>query len=285
MRPSPTQGARWIDVGRVAPLDFHATYTGLAYAQTRGAAPIVVCGRPGPHVSLGQSQTLAEVEASVDVPVIRRALGGGAVWVDENQLSYAIVAPLALAPPRHDDWHRWALAPAVATFASFGLAVEQVDEDLWLRGKKIAGSGAATLGVSAVVASSFLMRFPRQAFADAMAAPSTAYRERVRHGLSAAMTDWESEAPPPTFAVLSTAFAREVEREFGWNVEASLPTREETAAIADWRAELAEPIERGDLRRVRDGIKLNARLSVVADGDGARLVCGGGAKVSSKGRK
>jgi lipoate-protein ligase A len=268
--------ARWIDLGSVAPLDFHSIYTGLAYAQRDQARPIVVCGLAGAHVSLGQSQTLAEVDDALGVPVVRRALGGGAVWVDEDQVSYAIVAPLRLAPALHEDWYRWALAPAVATFASFGLAVEQVGEDLWLRGRKIAGSGAATLGRSAVVASSFLLRFPRDAFAAAMAAPSANYRDRVREGLAAAMTDWESEAPRPQLEALDAAFRRSVESAFGWRVAASTPTAEEAAAIADWRAELGEPIERGNARRVPDGIKLNARLSVVAAEDGgARLIRGG----------
>lgn len=268
--------ARWIDLRRVAPIDFHAAYTGLAWAQREGAAPIVVCSRVGAHVSLGQSQTLAEVDPRIRVPVIRRALGGGAVWVDEHQLSYAIVAPLAIAPSRHPDWYRWALAPAIATFAAFGLAVEQVGEDLWLGGRKIAGSGAATLGRAAVVASSFLIRFPRDAFAEAMAAPSARYRERVREGLAEAMTDWASEARPPRMEALSEAFARSFEETLGWRVEASIPTAEEEDAIAEWRAELQEPIERGDARRVPDGIKLNARLSVVAAAaDGARLLRAG----------
>jgi lipoate-protein ligase A len=267
--------ARLIDLGRVAPLEFHSAYTGLAYAQRDGAAPIVVCGRVSAHISLGQSQTLAELDCSVRVPVVRRPLGGGAVWVDENQLSFVIVAPLSLAPARREEWYGWALAPAVATFATFGLDVEQVGEDLWCRGRKIAGSGAATLGRSAVVASSFLMRFPREAFAEAMAAPSAGYRECVREGLAAAMTDWESEAPPPQAEALSAAFARSTERALGWRVEASAPTEEETAAIADWRRELQEPVECGDTRRVPDGIKLNARLSVVAAAEGgARLIRG-----------
>jgi len=270
MRP-----ARWIDLGCVAPLDFHAAYTGLAYAQGEDAVPIVVCGRPGAHVSLGQSQTLAEVDASITVPVIRRPLGGGAVWVDENQLSYAIVAPLAIAPARHEDWYRWALAPAVATFARFGLAVVQVGEDLWLEGRKIAGSGAATLGWSAVVASSFLLRFPHERFAAAMATPSAGYRERLREGLAAAMADWESAVEPPRIDTLSAAFAKSLEAELGWRVAASAPGVGEAAAIAEWRAELAEPIEHGETRRLPDGIKLNARLSVIAADGGARLIRNG----------
>ena len=267
--------ARWIDLGRVAPLDFHAAYTGLAYAQGEGAVPVVVCGQAGAHISLGQSQTLIEVDDAVDVPVVRRALGGGAVWVDEHQLSYAIIARLAIAPQRHEDWYRWALAPAIATFGAFGLAVHSIREDLWLGGRKIAGSGAATLERSAVVASSFLLRFPRERFASAMASPSAGYRNCVREGLAAAMTDWESETGRPDLEALSAVFIRAIRSELGWRVALSAPDAREAVSIADWRAELAEPIEQGKRGRVHDGLKLNAELCVVAaPGGGARLVRG-----------
>jgi lipoate-protein ligase A len=92
----------------------------------------------------------------------------------------------ALAPPRHEDWYAWALAPAIATFRAFGLEVERRAEDLWHDGRKIAGSGAATIGRCAVVASSFLCGFraerlqpasPRQA---ALSAPRSTTRSAQR---------------------------------------------------------------------------------------------------------
>lgn len=259
MRP-----ARWIDVGTLAPIEFHATYAGVAAAQRQGAAPVVVWGRAAAHVCLGQSQGRCELDDALDVPVVRRPLGGGAVWVDEDQLSYALVAPLGMVPQRHADWYAWALAPAIATFRAFGVAVERRDEDLWLAGRKIAGSGAATIGACAVVASSFLLRFPHARFAASVASPDAAFRAALHVALGDAMTDWSSNAAPPGDRALAAAFRRALHDTLGWDATACGLAAEEVTEIAAWRGELAEPIERGR-PRIDGGIKLNAALCLVRD--------------------
>jgi lipoate-protein ligase A len=256
--------ARWIGLGTVDPIGFHATYAGLAEAQDEGAAPIVVWGRASAHVCLGQSQGRADLDDAVDAAVVRRPLGGGAVWVDENQLSYSLIAPLDLAPRRHEDWYEWALAPAIATYAAFGVGVARCGEDLWLAGRKIAGSGAATIGRSAVVASSFLLRFPHRLFADAVVSPSESFRAALHVALDAAMTDWASHAAPPGDDALAAAFACALRETLGWDVRDSAVQPRERASIDGWRDELAAPIERGR-PRVAGGIKLNAALTLVHD--------------------
>lgn len=259
MRP-----ARWIDVGRAEPLAFHATYAGLAATVQADAVPVVVWGRVGAHVCLGQSQGRCELDEALEVPVVRRPLGGGAVWVDENQLSYALVAPLGLAPRRHEDWYAWALAPAIATFGAFGLAVERHAEDLWLAGGKIAGSGAATIGGAAVVASSFLLRFPHVRFAASVAAPDPDFRAALYAALGIAMTDWAHHAAPPDAETLANAYRGALRATLGWNAASTSLAPAEHAEIATWRQELAEPIEQGR-PRIAGGIKLNAALRFVRD--------------------
>ena len=262
--------ARWIDLGRADPLTFHATYAGIASARTVGDPPTVIWGRVCAHVCLGQSQGLCELDDALDVPVLRRPLGGGMVWVDENQLSYALVAPRRAAPLRHEDWYAWALAPAIETFRAFGMEVVRNAEDLWHAGRKIAGSGAATIGRSAVVASSFLLRFPRERFARVVAASTPAFRARLADGLAAAMTDWASSRPLPAEDALRAAFERALAGRLGWRTRPDRIGAGEAGEIATWREELSAPIERGR-RRVPDGIKLNAELSLIGAGGEARL--------------
>lgn len=257
--------ARCLDLGCTDPWTFHSTYAGIAEARSDDLLPTVVWGCVAPHVCLGQSQGLCELANVQDVPVVRRPLGGGTVWVDELQLSYALVAPLASVSPRHADWYAWALGPAIATFRRFGLAVERHAEDLWLDGRKIAGSGAATIGRSAVVASSFLMHFPRARFARAIAAASPRFGTRLLEALDLAMTDWSEHAPVPEGARVKAAFEAAVAGKLEWHLQPGEVSVAEAAEIRSWRTELSEPIEPG-IRRVPGGVKLNSMLTLAMEG-------------------
>jgi lipoate-protein ligase A len=268
MRP---RAARLIASRAREPVAFHATYAAVAEAMDAAASPVVVWGRVPAHLCLGQSQTLADVRCGTAERVVRRPLGGGAVWVDRDQVSYAIVAPLALAPGRPEDWYGWALAPALETFRTFGLPVQRQGEDLWVRGRKIAGSGAATIGRAAVVASSFLMRFPCDRFADCVAVPSEAFRAVLRGTLPQAMTEWSEHGVPPTEEALKRAFVAALRSTLGWHASPSRMRASERPLWAEWHDELSEPIERGQAARVPDGLKLNAGVYLRQRGDAVAL--------------
>jgi lipoate-protein ligase A len=263
----PAISARFIVSRSRDPVDFHACYAGLAEAMCRAGTPAIIWGRIPAHLCLGQSQSLTEARRGIRARVIRRPLGGGAVWVDRDQISYALIAPLTLAPRRPADWYGWALAPAIATFRSYGLPVTRQGEDLWLRGRKIAGSGAATIGRAAVVASSFLLRFPARAFADSIAAPSSAFRDALRRALPQAMTDWTEHAVPPTEEALKRAFIDALHATLGWRASPSRLDGSERRARDEWHAELATPPEPDASGRIPDGLKLNAALILRQRGD------------------
>lgn len=251
--------ARFIDVGVLEPHLFHATYAGIAQAMAREGAPVVMWGRSTPHVSLGQSQSRdAELARRLEVPAVTRPLGGGAVWVDESQYCFVLIAPLALAPPRPADWYAWGLAPALATFCRFGLQAARREQDIWLGGRKIAGSGAASLGRAAVLASSFMLRFPAARFARCIASPSPAFRRWLRAGLAQAMTDWESHAVPPAHDVLQQVFREAVAATLGWQLMDADLCAAERGARAEALDELHEAQPHACAKLVKDGIKLNA---------------------------
>ncbi len=259
--------ARFIDVGVLDPLRFHATYMGIADVAERGDPPAVVWGRSAPHISLGQSQDRgAELAAELEVPVVTRPLGGGAVWVDESQYCYVLIVPLERVPSRPADWFGWGLEPALATYRHFGLPVERREQDLWLEGRKIAGSGAATIARCAVFASSFLLHFPAARFARCIASPaqpgagraSAGFQEWLLAALRQAVTDWESHGSVPQGGDLRHAFRRAVENSFSWRLGDSALKDVELGARQEALTELAEPGISSGLRLVPDGIKLNA---------------------------
>lgn len=254
------------------PRQFHATYAGIAQAAGMDAAPALVWGGASAHLCLGQGQGAArELNPHIDVPVVRRPLGGGAVWVDEGQPVYVLVAPLHHFPKRPAEWAAWALQPAIAVFRRFGLEVERRGEDLWLGGRKIAGTGAATIGACAVFASSFLLRFPLTRFAACMAG-SDDYRRWLEQGLAATLTDWCAHAPLPSPADLRAAYCDAVARTLGWQLFADVAVAAEVAAVAEALQDMDDDVDDSVRCRQRDGIKLNAESHLVEREDRSRRI-------------
>jgi len=237
------RAARWIRLGQVEPAELYATYAGLAAAQPADGAPILLWAQAKTPLCIGQGQGAAELEANSRTPVLRSALGGGRVWVDKHQYVFVLIAPRRDAPGRPARWSSWALAPVVATYRQFGLPAYLNGNDVWLNGHKIAGAGAASIGACAVVASSFLLRFPLQAFAAPMSNPSAEFRAWLREGLSLAMTEWAEQGALPAERALEDAFRARFEAQYGWHFEHAWPSEAEAAAIGRARAEFAEPID------------------------------------------
>lgn len=250
---------RWIDIGCVAPLEFHATYVALAESQRPGDAPIVLCGRTAAHLCLGHHQSAgAEIECA-NVPIIRRPLGGGSVWLDPDQLLCVLIVPLDLAPRRPADWYEWGLRPFVELHWAFGLEVERRDRDLWLGAAKISGSGAATIGASAVIAANILYRFDASRFAACVRCPSEGFRRQLEDCLKEGITDWASHAVLPEETSIHVNMREAMNRVMGWKLCDSQLTAEETAAMADAREDL-EPaaLDAPAGRMIPYGIKINA---------------------------
>ncbi len=214
---------------------------------------------------------MRELAPRIDVPVVRRPLGGGAVWVDEGQLVYVLIVPLRDAPRRPAEWNAWGLQPAIATFRQFGLSVERHGEDLWLHGRKIAGTGSATIGASAVFASSFLMHFPRERFA-ACVAGTPEFQSWLDAGLAATMTDWAEHATVPAAADLRAAFSGAVERTMGWQLHCAAVTAAESSAIDEAQRDMNDDSYDSGRRAHRDGLKLNAESYLVERDENGRRV-------------
>lgn len=244
--------ARWIALEENDPQAFHDAYARVAAAQDRDAAPIVLWGRPTAHICLGIHQSrVAELEADPRAPVARRVLGGGAVWLDSAQVCAILIAPARLwGAPR--EWYVKALAPFMQCYRHFSLDVERHDRDLWLAGRKIAGSGAATLGHSAMFASSFMLDFNHDAFANAVHCASQDFRDLLKLGLLRSMTDWSAHAPPPDEIDLRQSFRVALAQTLGWKIYDDVLT----AAEREGRVDLPSDDEIPVRRLTRAGIKI-----------------------------
>jgi hypothetical protein len=140
--------ARWIRLGAIEPLDFGSVYERVAAAQPASATPVLL-------------------------------------WAQtDSQYLFALIAPRKFAPGRVARWFSWALAPAIATYRQFGLAAYLEGEGIFLHGRRIADSTVMSLGECAVVASSFLLRFPARCLPVPSRELEDAFRVRLeaQHG-------------------------------------------------------------------------------------------------------
>jgi hypothetical protein len=147
--------ARWIRLGMIGEAQFDGACAALAAAQPRSAAPVLLWGG---HFS--------------------------AHFPDEAaRYPFALIAPLKFAPGRVRRWLAWGLAAAVATYRQFGVPA-YLNGELCLHGRDIAQSRAAALGECAVIASSFLARFPGSCVATPSLELEHAFRLRLeaQHG-------------------------------------------------------------------------------------------------------
>ncbi len=270
---------RWIDAGALAPLDLHATYTGLAECQPPEGAPILLWSQPAtPHLCIGASQSApAELDLLAcereGVPIIRRPLGGGTVWLDPHQYCFFVILPARAAPQRHERLFDLYLTPVLGVFRSCGLNAERVgQQDLWLGGKKILGSGAATLGTSMVFGSSFLLQFNAGAFASLIRCNSSGFAAWLQEELRAGMTDWREQGCRPSEEELQAELRRQLERACDWRFEASSLSSVEREAIAQAREELDEPLDQVGTRHVTHGIKINQHNYLLEYQDEAGLL-------------
>lgn len=251
---------RLIDLGLVQAEFWHKAYQHLAETLPPDGGPILLCGRTPAHFCLGAHQGQAlELAPDCPLPVLQRPLGGGGVWLDEQQLLLVLILPQGwISGKRPVQWFEALLQPMRETYAHFGIAAERVVHDLWFQNKKLAGSGAASIGRAGLVASSFLFRFPAEHFAACIAAPSAGFREWLSLGLREAVTDWHSIAPIPAKCELMQQLQHALKTQLGCDITQSALTSAEEAAIAAYQPDDDE-LYPARQRLVPHGIKLNAR--------------------------
>ena len=193
---------RFIDAGTVSGLRSQSIYHGLGYAQTPSTPDTIVLATPGdPYMCIGFFQDL-ENELDLNycrqkqLPVIRRETGGGAVYIDQGQLFVQWVFQQSSLPRRVDQRFQLFVKPLIETYKFFGInAYYHPINDVHVDGKKIVGTGAATIGNGEVVTGNFLFDFDYQTMIDAINVPDADFREAVRRNMQHYLTTMRLELP------------------------------------------------------------------------------------------
>jgi lipoate---protein ligase len=186
---------RLLDLGTVPPVRSQTCYHAAACVLgDDGPDTIILVNPSDPYVCIGFHQDL---EKEVDLgycrdhglPVFRREVGGGAVYLDRDQTFIQwVFRPFSL-PASVVERFQLFIRPLILTYRSLGIdAHHRPINDIHVGDKKIGGTGAAQIGSAGVVVGSLMFDFDKGAMAKVLNVPSEKMRDKVHQSLEQYMT-------------------------------------------------------------------------------------------------
>jgi lipoate-protein ligase A len=126
--------------------------------------PVLSFVRPtDPYVCLGFHRDLAEVDtgycAQAQLPVLRRLIGGGPVYLDHDQVFFQLVLPARATVGSRTAVLASLLGPAVAALRSLGVAAELDHGEIVVGPAKVCGHGAGQLRDGVAVVGNLILGF------------------------------------------------------------------------------------------------------------------------------
>ncbi len=225
---------------------WHALASAMPAAPEKGAPVLSLCRPLEPYVCLGWHHSLESIDLDacrrLGARVLRRRIGGGAVWIDADQLFFQITLPAERAPARIDRLYETLLAPAVSAFRALGLEARLAGtNDIAVGGRKVSGTGAGRIGEAVTVVGNVLFRFPHERMASVLALASEAQRRDClelmrRHVASLA----DLGAGDVTLEAAKAALVEAYAAAFGPAEPDGTSTAEERE-IAAWERRFADP--------------------------------------------
>lgn len=197
------------NLGTTSWQDSQILYHALAHLGREG----LILVEPGsPYVCLGCHQD-ATKELDLDfiarenIPLVRREVGGGAVYLGRGQLFYQFVfrKDNPRLPKTKDAFYRQFLQPVVDTFRDVGVdAIFKPINDIVANGRKISGNGAAEIEDTVVLVGNFIVDFNFEMMSKVLKVPDEKFRDKVYKTLSENLTTIPRETGcTPTFAELA----------------------------------------------------------------------------------
>jgi len=152
-----------------------------------GRESLVLLSPTDPYVCIGYHQDLArevDVEFCRDnsIPIFRREVGGGGVYLDNDQLFYQLVIhkDSPLAPQDKASFYRKFLQPPIDTYREIGIAAEYKPvNDIVANNRKISGNGAGEIGDYLVLVGNLILDFNYDMMSRVLRVPDEKFRDKV----------------------------------------------------------------------------------------------------------
>lgn len=237
---------RLVLLGRTAAWKTQAVYHALAERMSASAPDTIVVCRPAtPYVCLGYHQSL---ESTLDraactrlnLPIFRRQVGGGATYLDSQQVFYQCIFHHSCLPVSSEQIYARLLDAPVRVLRQLGLcALLRDTNEIEIDGKRIAGIGGGRIGEASVVVGNILLDFDYERMALVWKVPSAAFRELALEGLRDHLTTLKQLAVRVDAKRAETLLAEEFARALGRPCTPGPLTDDELACAREWRAKLA----------------------------------------------
>jgi lipoate-protein ligase A len=117
-----------------------------------------------------------------NIPVFRREVGGGAVYLDGMQLFFQLVVrrDRPEVPKNVVEFYRKFLQPIIDTFQAFGVPAEYKPiNDIITQGRKISGTGAAQIDDMMILVGNFIQDFNYEMMSKCLRVPDEKFRDKV----------------------------------------------------------------------------------------------------------
>lgn len=193
---------RVLDLGLVSPVRSQTIYHAVGHTMTADSPDTIILVAPTrPYVCIGYHQDLAvEVDtaycAEAGLPIYRREVGGGAVYLDRGQVFVQWIFHRDRLPAQLNDQFELYVRPLVETYQSFGIEAHwRPVNDIHVGHRKIGGTGAADMGESRVLVGSIMFDFDAHTMARVIRVPSEKMRDKVFASLDEYVTSMTDQLP------------------------------------------------------------------------------------------
>lgn len=189
---------RLYNLGKAPWADSQLIYHALARLNREA---LVLVSPAEPYVCVGFHQDATQ-EVDLDfcraqnLPVFRREVGGGAVYLDGGQLFWQLMLrrDSPLAPKARHKFYEKFLGPVINVYQTLGMQAKYKPvNDVLVDGRKVSGTGVGEIGDCLVCVGNIIRDFDFASMARVLKVPDEKFRDKLHQGLEANLSTIKRE--------------------------------------------------------------------------------------------